>query len=103
MNLGLPFIRTSVDHGTAFDIAGQGVADATSMVEAIRSRHPWPPARASPSPERARHDVPSPAGSRNRRMNGARVAHNGLIVGQLGRGYRRSCGSPFSRREKGRG
>ena len=36
VNLGLPFIRTSVDHGTAFDIAGQGVADHRSMVEAIR-------------------------------------------------------------------
>ena len=36
VNLGLPFIRTSVDHGTAFDIAGKGVADETSMVEAIR-------------------------------------------------------------------
>lgn len=36
VNLGLPFIRTSVDHGTAFDIAGEGVADETSMVEAIR-------------------------------------------------------------------
>lgn len=35
VNLGLPFIRTSVDHGTAFDIAGRGVADPTSMVEAI--------------------------------------------------------------------
>jgi 4-hydroxythreonine-4-phosphate dehydrogenase len=35
VNLGLPFIRTSVDHGTAFDIAGKGVADETSMVEAI--------------------------------------------------------------------
>jgi 4-hydroxythreonine-4-phosphate dehydrogenase len=34
--LGLPIIRTSVDHGTAFDIAGKGVADATSMTEAIR-------------------------------------------------------------------
>jgi len=33
--LGLPFIRTSVDHGTAFDIAGQGVADARSMVQAV--------------------------------------------------------------------
>jgi 4-hydroxythreonine-4-phosphate dehydrogenase len=33
---GLPLIRTSVDHGTAFDIAGQGIADATNMVEAIR-------------------------------------------------------------------
>jgi 4-hydroxythreonine-4-phosphate dehydrogenase len=36
VNLGLPFIRTSVDHGTAFDIAGKGVADATSMLEAIK-------------------------------------------------------------------
>lgn len=36
VNLGLPFIRTSVDHGTAFDIAGKGLADETSMVEAIR-------------------------------------------------------------------
>ena len=34
--LGLPFIRTSVDHGTAFDIAGKGIADAQSMVEAIK-------------------------------------------------------------------
>ena len=36
VNLGLPFVRTSVDHGTAFDIAGKGVADHESMVEAIR-------------------------------------------------------------------
>ena len=34
-NLGLPFIRTSVDHGTAFDIAGQGVADSLGMEQAI--------------------------------------------------------------------
>jgi len=34
--LGLPFLRTSVDHGTAFDIAGRGIADPLSMVEAIR-------------------------------------------------------------------
>jgi len=33
--IGLPFVRTSPDHGTAFDIVGQGVADATSMGEAI--------------------------------------------------------------------
>ena len=37
VNLGLPFIRTSVDHGTAFDIAGKGVADERSMTEAIRT------------------------------------------------------------------
>ena len=35
-NLGLPFVRTSVDHGTAFDIAGKGIADNTSMIEAVR-------------------------------------------------------------------
>jgi 4-hydroxythreonine-4-phosphate dehydrogenase len=34
--LGLPFIRTSVDHGTAFDIAGKGIADSRSMTAAIR-------------------------------------------------------------------
>lgn len=33
---GLPFLRTSVDHGTAFDIAGSGKASAVSMIEAIR-------------------------------------------------------------------
>jgi 4-hydroxythreonine-4-phosphate dehydrogenase len=35
ITLGLPIIRTSVDHGTAFDIAGKGMANARSMVEAI--------------------------------------------------------------------
>jgi len=35
VTLGLPIIRTSVDHGTAFDIAGKGVADAESMVTAV--------------------------------------------------------------------
>jgi 4-hydroxythreonine-4-phosphate dehydrogenase len=34
VTLGLPIIRTSVDHGTAFDIAGRGVADPSSLVEA---------------------------------------------------------------------
>jgi 4-hydroxythreonine-4-phosphate dehydrogenase len=34
--LGLPLIRTSVDHGTAFDIAGKGIANHVSLVEAIR-------------------------------------------------------------------
>ena len=36
VTLGLPFIRTSPDHGTAFDIAGRGIADPTSMIEACR-------------------------------------------------------------------
>ncbi|GHV54832.1 4-hydroxythreonine-4-phosphate dehydrogenase [Deltaproteobacteria bacterium] len=36
LTLGLPFLRTSVDHGTAFDIAGKGAVSPASMVEAIR-------------------------------------------------------------------
>jgi len=36
VTLGLPIIRTSVDHGTALDIAGKGVADSGSMLEALR-------------------------------------------------------------------
>jgi len=36
VTLGLPFVRTSPDHGTAYDIAGAGAADPTSLIEAIR-------------------------------------------------------------------
>ena len=36
VTLGLPIVRTSVDHGTAFDIAGKGLADPGSMIEAVR-------------------------------------------------------------------
>ncbi|SEH43238.1 4-hydroxythreonine-4-phosphate dehydrogenase [Halobacillus karajensis] len=36
ITVGLPIIRTSVDHGTAFDIAGKGIADEKSMLEAMR-------------------------------------------------------------------
>lgn len=36
VTLGLPFVRTSPDHGTAFDIAGQGLANPTSMIEALK-------------------------------------------------------------------
>jgi 4-hydroxythreonine-4-phosphate dehydrogenase len=36
VTLGLPFVRTSPDHGTAFDIAGSGTADPTSLVAALR-------------------------------------------------------------------
>jgi 4-hydroxythreonine-4-phosphate dehydrogenase len=37
LTMGLQFLRTSVDHGTAFDIAGQGIAEARGMREAIRA------------------------------------------------------------------
>jgi len=36
VTLGLPFIRTSPDHGTAFDIAGKGIADPASLIAALR-------------------------------------------------------------------
>jgi 4-hydroxythreonine-4-phosphate dehydrogenase len=36
VTLGLPFVRTSPDHGTAFDIAGTGRADASSLAAAVR-------------------------------------------------------------------
>ena len=39
VTLGLPFVRTSPDHGTAFTIAGQNLADPTSLIEAIRLAH----------------------------------------------------------------
>jgi 4-hydroxythreonine-4-phosphate dehydrogenase len=54
LTLGLPIVRTSPDHGTAFDIAGQGIANPSSMVEAIKlagelagKRNPWGRGRKS--------------------------------------------------------
>jgi 4-hydroxythreonine-4-phosphate dehydrogenase len=41
VTLGLPFLRTSVDHGTAFEIAGKGIASADSLVEAARLAAEW--------------------------------------------------------------
>ncbi|USG68380.1 4-hydroxythreonine-4-phosphate dehydrogenase PdxA [Brevibacillus ruminantium] len=46
ITVGLPIIRTSVDHGTAFDIAGTGVADELSLKEAIRQAIELAPKRA---------------------------------------------------------
>jgi len=36
VTIGLPFIRTSVDHGTAYDIAGKNCADPRSLIEALK-------------------------------------------------------------------
>ena len=47
VTIGLPIIRTSVDHGTAFDIAGKGVADAGSMIAAVILAAQMVEARAS--------------------------------------------------------
>jgi 4-phospho-D-threonate 3-dehydrogenase / 4-phospho-D-erythronate 3-dehydrogenase len=46
ITVGLPVIRTSVDHGTAFDIAGKGIADEGSLLEALRQAIDLAPARA---------------------------------------------------------
>jgi 4-hydroxythreonine-4-phosphate dehydrogenase len=46
VTLGLPFVRTSPDHGTAYDIAGRGVARPTSLIEAIRMAATMAEARA---------------------------------------------------------
>jgi len=37
ITLGLPFVRTSPGHGTGFDIAGRGIADPVSLIEAYRT------------------------------------------------------------------
>jgi 4-hydroxythreonine-4-phosphate dehydrogenase len=47
VTVGLPVIRTSVDHGTAFDIAGTGAADEASMVEALRQAADLAPGAAT--------------------------------------------------------
>ena len=54
ITVGLPFVRTSVDHGTAFDIAGTGKADHASLREAIEQAIALTRARRQPQPS-ARH------------------------------------------------
>lgn len=49
ISVGLPVIRTSVDHGTAFDIAGTGVADERSLVEALRQAAGLAPKQGAPA------------------------------------------------------
>jgi 4-hydroxythreonine-4-phosphate dehydrogenase len=50
VTLGLPIVRTSVDHGTAFDIAGRGIADPGSMIAAVRLAARLAPRRGAESP-----------------------------------------------------
>ena len=54
VTLGLPIVRTSVDHGTAFDIAGRGVADPSSMIEATLLAARLAVSRAAPDHASAR-------------------------------------------------
>jgi 4-hydroxythreonine-4-phosphate dehydrogenase len=46
MTLGLPFVRTSPDHGTAMDIAGRGIADPRSLINAVKMARGQPPIEA---------------------------------------------------------
>ena len=57
VTLGLPIVRTSPDHGTAYDIAGRGVANPASMAAAIRLAaelaarpNPWRPSGSGSRP-----------------------------------------------------
>jgi 4-phospho-D-threonate 3-dehydrogenase / 4-phospho-D-erythronate 3-dehydrogenase len=50
ITVGLPVIRTSVDHGTAFDIAGTGKADERSMIEALNQAIILAPQRSERAP-----------------------------------------------------
>ena len=74
VTLGLPFIRTSPDHGTAFDIAGTGRANPASLIAALRlaARHG---ARASARHERDRRPAAAARGhSRDIRLSARKVA-----------------------------
>jgi 4-hydroxythreonine-4-phosphate dehydrogenase len=49
VTLGLPFVRTSPDHGTAYDIAGKGIADPSSLIAALRMAREMTKARHRPA------------------------------------------------------
>jgi 4-hydroxythreonine-4-phosphate dehydrogenase len=51
VTLGLPFVRTSPDHGTAYDIAGAGRAEPTSLIEALNLAAEMAARRAAAEPE----------------------------------------------------
>jgi 4-hydroxythreonine-4-phosphate dehydrogenase len=65
VTLGLPIVRTSPDHGTAFDIAGKNKADPSSMKAAIQMAAQIAAARraAPPLPESGREGSAPPAGA----------------------------------------
>ena len=53
VTLGLPFVRTSPDHGTAFDIAGKGLASPWSLIAALKLAHAMSVARRTAKAARA--------------------------------------------------
>ena len=77
VTLGLPFVRTSPDHGTAFDIAGRGIARPDSLIAALRLAGA---ARARPAHERHRRPAASPRGGAGARAPGQEIARPELPV-----------------------
>jgi 4-hydroxythreonine-4-phosphate dehydrogenase len=63
VTIGLPIVRTSVDHGTAFDIAGEGVASETSLVEAVEVAAEMARVRGADSDAGSESDVTRPEAS----------------------------------------
>ena len=61
ITLGLPFVRTSVDHGTALDLAGTGKASSGSLIVAVETALEWYAAepRFRPKKARPRYERPS--------------------------------------------
>ena len=75
ITVGLPVIRTSVDHGTAFDIAGKGVADERSLIEALRQAAELAPkAVLRPLDERPPRKWPFGGSARRRKANTGHAA-----------------------------
>jgi 4-hydroxy-L-threonine phosphate dehydrogenase PdxA len=65
VTLGLPFVRTSPDHGTAFDVAGTGRADPKSMLTALRLAVELADNRFDSSPGREQDPIPCNGSARD--------------------------------------
>ena len=77
VTLGLPIVRTSVDHGTAFDIAGRGVADPSSMIEATLLAARLAGCRRDPGPGTRGSGLGLPAVAAKREGGGSGVDSGG--------------------------
>ena len=76
LTVGLPFIRTSPDHGTAHDIAGRGIADARSMMAALRLAAKLSRNQTAVAPRAGRQSTRARAGRVLRRHQDSRAANS---------------------------
>ena len=88
VTLGLPIVRTSVDHGTAFDIAGKGIADPASMIEAVTAGGA---ARAAPGWLARTTSHGKTAARSRRRRTSPRTARRSTTTTSSRRSRRASC------------